>query len=101
VGYRVALAANAGEALLRVEEEGMVPDLLITDLVMPGMGGEVLVTRLRKERPDLRVLLMSGYTDSAIGQQGGVDPDTPFIRKPFTVEEMVLKVEQVLHGPGA
>ncbi len=97
--YRVSAAANGGEALLLVEEKGLLPDLLITDVVMPVMSGRVLVERLRRTRPDLRVLYMSGYTDDAIVHHGVLEPGTPFIQKPFNMQDLVTRIELVLRVP--
>ena len=97
-GYKVTLAANGGEALLLVEEKGLKPDLVITDVVMPGMSGSVLSERLRRKQPDLKVLFMSGYTDNAIVHHGVLDQGTPFIQKPFTLRDIAEKVRAVLRG---
>ena len=99
-GYRITLAANGGEALLEVEEKGLRPDLVVTDVVMPGMSGKVLVDRLRKTMPELKVLYMSGYTDNAIVHHGVLDPGTPFIQKPFNTRDFGAKVQDVLRGGG-
>jgi len=95
-GYKVTLAANGGEALLLVEEKGLKPDLVITDVVMPGMSGRELVDRLQRKQPDLMALYMSGYTDNAIIHHGALDPGTPFIQKPFTIHDIAEKVRAVL-----
>jgi two-component system, cell cycle sensor histidine kinase and response regulator CckA len=96
LGFQVFVAANGGEALLLMEEQGVKPDLLITDVVMPGMSGAVLVERLRRSQPDLKVLFMSGYTDNAIVHHGVLDPGTPFIQKPFSLKDIAEKIRQVL-----
>jgi PAS domain S-box-containing protein len=96
--YRVTVAANGGEALLAVEEKGLRPDLLITDIIMPGMNGKVLADRLRKVMPSLKVLFMSGYTDDHIVHHGVLDPDTPFIQKPFSIGALAGMVRKVLEG---
>jgi nitrogen-specific signal transduction histidine kinase/ActR/RegA family two-component response regulator len=96
LGYRVKVTANGGEAVIAVEEEGMRPDLLITDVVMPGMSGVVLAERLRKSQPDLRTLFMSGYTDNAIVHHGVLDAGTPFLQKPFSVADLASKIEELL-----
>ena len=93
---RATVAANGGEALLLVEEKGFRPDLLITDVVMPGMSGRVLVDRLRRIQPDLKVLYMSGYTDEAIVHHGNLDPGTPFLHKPFNLRDLTSKIESLL-----
>lgn len=94
--YQCFTAANGGEALLLVEEKGLRPDLVITDVVMPGMSGQVLVKRLKKIHPHLKVLYMSGYTDNAIVHHGILDPNTPFIQKPFNFHKLSAKLEELL-----
>ncbi len=96
LGYRVTPAANGGEALLLVEEKGLNPDLVITDVVMPQMSGRALADRLRRAQPDLKVLFMSGYTDNVIAHHGVLDPGTPFIQKPFSIGDMAAKVQALL-----
>jgi signal transduction histidine kinase len=96
LGYKVTAAANGGEALLMVEERGFNPDLIISDVVMPNMSGRELVDRLRMNRPDLKVLYMSGYTDRVIADHGILDPQTPFIQKPFTIRDVSRKVRELL-----
>ena len=98
MGYRVTTAANGSEALVLVEERGLKPNLVITDVVMPGMGGVELVEHLRKNQPALRVLFMSGYTDNAIVHQGILDPGTPFIQKPFHIKDLAVKIKEVMQG---
>jgi CheY-like chemotaxis protein len=98
LGYRVSAAAHGGEALLLVEEQGLKPDLVITDVVMPGMSGPALVERLRRTYRNLRVLYMSGYPDNAIVHDGVLDPSTPYIQKPFNTRDMAAKVIEVLRG---
>ena len=98
LGYRVITAANGDEALVLVEERGLKPDMVITDVVMPGMGGVALVEHLRKTLPDIKVLYMSGYTDNAIVHHGVLDPGTPFIQKPFHIKDLAAKVKRVLDG---
>jgi len=98
LGYNVSVAANGGEALLLVEEKGLKPDLVITDVVMPNMSGKELVNRFQKNQPDLKVLYMSGYTDNFIVHHGVLEPGTPFIQKPFTLSAIAEKVQAVLRG---
>ena len=95
--YEVHLAANAGEALLLVEENKMCPDLVLTDVVMPEISGKTLADRLRRVLPDLKVLYMSGYTDSVIAHNGLLDSGTPFIQKPFNIGDLSKKVQELLH----
>lgn len=96
LGYTVTVAANGDEALRLVEKMGVKPDLVITDVVMPKMSGKELIDRLRKTYPLLKALFMSGYTDNAIVHHGVLDPDTPFIQKPFNIQEIGKKVREVL-----
>ena len=96
MGYRVRTAASGGEALAAVRDEGLTPSLLVTDLIMPGMSGRVLADRLREIRPGIKVLFMSGYTDSAIVHHGVLDSGTPFIQKPFNASDLASKIREVL-----
>jgi signal transduction histidine kinase len=95
-GYRVLLASDGSEALrVSGEHEGPI-GLLITDLVMPGMGGREVASRLETARPGLRVLFMSGYTENAISHHGVLDAGVEFIQKPFLSDALLRKVREVL-----
>jgi len=96
LGYRVRTAANGGEALIAVEEEGIKPHLMITDVVMPGMGGRVLANRLLRIVPNLKILFTSGYTDNAIVHHGVLDPNTPFLQKPFSIADLAAKIREII-----
>jgi CheY-like chemotaxis protein len=98
LGYRPTLVANGGEAVLAVEEEGLRPDVMLTDVVMPGMGGAVLAERLRRSLPGLKVLFMSGYTDNAIVHHGILDEGVPFIAKPFTKDALGTALAGIVYG---
>ena len=97
-GYTVLEARNGADAL-RVYEahEGRI-DLVLTDVVMPEMGGHELVERLRARRPDLRVLFMSGYSERAFTSNGSIPPGTGYLEKPFTVETLMRRLREVLDG---
>jgi two-component system cell cycle sensor histidine kinase/response regulator CckA len=95
-GYTVLPAANGGEALLICEQHPGKIHLVLSDVVMPLMGGQALVERLAKVRPGIKALFMSGYTDNAIVHHGDLDPGTHFIGKPFTQAGIVQKVRDVL-----
>ena len=97
-GFTVLPAESGPAALLVSEQHPAEIHLVLTDVVMPGMSGRVLVDRLTKDRPDIRALFMSGYTDNAIVHQGVLDPGTHFISKPITRDELLRKVQEVLHG---
>jgi two-component system, cell cycle sensor histidine kinase and response regulator CckA len=94
-GYRVLEARNGADALRIYENSETGIDLVLTDLIMPEIGGNELVERLRARHPDLRVLFMSGYTDIAITGNGSV-PGTGFVQKPFTVETLMRGLREVL-----
>lgn len=85
-----------GEAILLVEEQGERPDLILSDVVMPGMSGKTLVERLRKSLPGIKALYMSGYTDNAIVHHGILSPDTPFLQKPFTIKQLAQALQKLL-----
>ncbi len=97
-GYRVLEAGSGAEAIRIFEGHPGPIDLLLTDVVMPRMGGAELVEYLAPLAPDTRILYMSGYTDEAIVHHGVLDPGTEFIPKPFTPEALTQKVRQVMQG---
>jgi len=95
-GYHVLVAADGLEALQLSEQYDHPIHLLLTDLVMPTMGGVELAERLRPERPEMRVLYTSGYADRPFLQKAMADPDIGFVPKPFTVESLTQKVRTTL-----
>jgi two-component system, cell cycle sensor histidine kinase and response regulator CckA len=92
-GHPVTTAANGDEALAAIAEE--VPDLVLTDVVMPGLSGPSLVARVQQEHPELPVVYMSGYTGGA-GEHRAMSPDVPFIAKPFSGEKLLATVAEAL-----
>jgi two-component system cell cycle sensor histidine kinase/response regulator CckA len=95
-GY-IALEATEGmEALQMVQEYSGVIHLILTDVIMPGMSGKELVSKIEKMRPDIKALYISGYTDEAIVRHGILDPDVAFLEKPFTINGFLSKVQEVL-----
>jgi two-component system, cell cycle sensor histidine kinase and response regulator CckA len=96
LGYTV-LSAGAPEEALRLagSHEGELP-LLITDVVMPGMSGRDLSTRLLELRPTIKTLFMSGYTADVIAHQGVLDEDVEFLQKPVPMAELGIKVRELL-----
>jgi len=98
-GYAVLEAGSASEALKLVDAEPRNIDVLLTDVVMPGMSGPDLAQRLLSERPGLRVLCMSGYADDAILNHGILAADFGFIQKPIAPEALLSKLREVLEKP--
>ncbi|HKQ20100.1 MAG TPA: PAS domain S-box protein [Candidatus Eisenbacteria bacterium] len=96
VGYTVIMAANPEEGLRHATERADEIDLLLTDVVMPGMSGRELVDRLTTNAPNLRVLFMSGYSDEAVASRGILDDGLAFLQKPFTRYSLAAKVRMVL-----
>ena len=100
-GYTV-IEASDGISGMRVAEEypGKI-EILITDVVMPGMSGRELAKRITAARPDIKVLYLSGYTEDAIIHEGALEPGTAFLQKPFTLQVLARKVREVLRGDSA
>jgi two-component system cell cycle sensor histidine kinase/response regulator CckA len=95
-GHKVFEAGDASEALeVSRKTEGAI-DLLLTDVIMPGMSGKKLADVLLTERPGIGVLYMSGYTDGEIATQGVLEQGTAILRKPFTRDELMRQVENAL-----
>jgi two-component system, cell cycle sensor histidine kinase and response regulator CckA len=95
-GYEVLAAANGPDALLVAQTHSGALDLLVTDVVMPQMGGREVADRLTRMRPGLRVLYMSGYTDDSIMRHGILEHEVAFLSKPFSAVALAEKVRGVL-----
>ncbi len=95
-GYQVLESGDGAEALRLIEERRCFIDLLLTDIVMPGIGGRQLVEQLPGFLAGMKILYMSGYPDEAIGRHGLLDPGTPFLQKPFTADGLLRKVREIL-----
>jgi len=96
MGYKVIEAGNGRQALSLVEQYTEPIDLLLTDVVMPQMGGRQLAETLTSQRPQLKVLFTSGYMDDAVVRHGLLTAEVEFLAKPFTHGDLAAKVREVL-----
>jgi signal transduction histidine kinase/CheY-like chemotaxis protein len=95
-GYTVIECTNGVAALVRCEDESLLIDIVVTDMVMPAMGGRELATRLLERRPDLPIVFMSGYTRDAMIHSAALRPSESFVEKPFTPGILTRKVREAL-----
>jgi two-component system, cell cycle sensor histidine kinase and response regulator CckA len=100
-GYHVLSASDGAEALLVAERAGGHVDLLVTDIVMPRLGGKELSSRLQELRPTLEVLYTSGYAETAIAHHGVLLEGVNFLQKPYTLSSLARRVREVLDRAGA
>jgi PAS domain S-box-containing protein len=98
-GYRMLSAAEGNEGLRIAGNHREPIDLLLTDMVMPRMGGRELANRLEAARPGLKVLFMSGYTEDAVSHRGVLKVGLSYLQKPFTSDALVRKVRETLDRP--
>jgi len=96
MGYTVRVAENPFDALKSCEEKDLPLDLLITDVVMPGMSGRELWKNAEAVRPGIRVLLMSGYPADVIVHRGIIEEGAHFLNKPFTRNELGRSVREAI-----
>lgn len=97
-GYKVLEAPDGFAALELGEKHAGTIDMLLTDLVMPGMSGQDLAKKFSSVRGNTRILLMSGYTDTVLSAQNAIEQGAAFLQKPFTASTLILKVREVLDG---
>ena len=95
-GYRVLQVSNGPDALALAGQHPETIHLLLTDVVLPFMNGRILADRLMADRPDLKVLFVSGYTEETIGHHGVLDSGLMYLPKPFRPEELAAKVREAL-----
>jgi len=95
-GYRVLEAENGPAGLIASSHYKEKIDLIITDVVMPGMSGRELAQHVLESRPEIKVLYLSGYTEEAIVNEGSLDSGKAFLQKPFTLQNLSRKVREVL-----
>lgn len=96
LGYVVLSAGMPKEAISIIQESSNDIPLVITDVVMPEMNGRELVDQLKRIKPEIKHLFMSGYTANIIAHQGVLDEGVNFIQKPFTLRNMAIKIREVL-----
>ncbi len=96
LGYRVLQAGHGADALLLAQEQSGAVDLLLTDVIMPGMNGRELFEELQGERPALKVLYMSGYAADVISTHGVLHSGTNFIQKPFALSMLAVRIREIL-----
>lgn len=95
-GYRVLACGSGPEALERLEHEAAAPDLVVSDIMMPGMDGPSLARKLKETLPGLSFLFVSGYADEAL-EQSGLDPDCyRFLAKPYTLDQLARQIDELL-----
>jgi len=95
-GYRIIEAANGMEAIRRAKEFDGAIQLMVTDVVMPHMGGAKLASKLAQLRPDMRIIFVSGYAESTVLRHGAIDVTTRFLQKPFSLKSLARKIRSVL-----
>ncbi|MBB4635082.1 PAS domain S-box protein [Longimicrobium terrae] len=100
-GYAVASVCSAEDAVGLLEEEGDTIDVVLTDVVMPGMGGGALVRHVAEHHAHIPVVCISGYTDDVIAPQGVLVPELRLLRKPFSQAQLVRALTAVLHRSGS
>jgi two-component system, cell cycle sensor histidine kinase and response regulator CckA len=96
LGYRILVAPDAAAALTLIASHGGALDLLITDVVLPGMSGRELASEVAERFPAVKVLFISGYTDDAIVRHGVLEAGVHYLEKPFTPDSLASKVRHVL-----
>ena len=99
-GYSVLVASNPEAAIPLASKHPQPIDLLVSDVVMPRMSGREMAARLKRVRPELRVLYISGYTDDALGHHGVLGTGVHLLNKPFGGDTLLVKVRSVLDEKG-
>jgi len=97
-GYVVIEASDAETAIAFVASDAGAIDLLVTDIVLPGLSGPRLFEHLTRARPGLRALFMSGYSDDLIEQRATVERNLAYLQKPFSAAALTQRVREILDG---
>lgn len=100
-GLSILEAVNGQEALEICEGYDGPLDMVLTDVVMPQMSGPSLLEKMTQLRPRARALFMSGYANNVLDSYGGIEGIVPFLQKPFSPDELVHKVREVLDSPAS
>jgi two-component system cell cycle sensor histidine kinase/response regulator CckA len=96
-GFTVIEAENAEEALETLADSSLDVDVFVTDVIMPGMDGPTWVREALKDRPDVKVVFVSGYAEDAVEQTEAKVPNSVFLAKPFTLSDLTSTVQRQLH----
>ncbi len=97
-GYQLLIASNGSEALDLCQKQANSIDLLLTDVVMPGISGHDLATQLQAKYPQMKILYMTGYTDAVIVKHGVLDGTVEILQKPFTIGHLINRIYKLLTG---
>ncbi len=97
LGYKVSICSSGVEALQLINE-GLQPNVVITDVIMPTLNGKDLADRIRLQNPRQKMIFMSGFTDDVLAEHGVMNQGIPFIQKPFTARGIAIKIKQVLEN---
>jgi two-component system, cell cycle sensor histidine kinase and response regulator CckA len=100
-GYDVLAAEGGEEALQLARRHRGAINLLLTDIMMPGLNGVEVASAVTRVRPGIHVFFMSGYADQDLVRQGLLEPGTHFLQKPFTPQELAARIREILDGPDA
>jgi CheY-like chemotaxis protein len=97
LGYRAVEAAD-GPAGLKLLQSGMRIDLLVTDIGLPGLNGRQVADAARQQRPELKVLFMTGYAENATIANGFLEPGMQMITKPFAIDALTTRIRGMIEG---
>ncbi|MDR3764956.1 MAG: response regulator [Acidobacteriota bacterium] len=100
-GYRVLAFGHPDEGIAACGETGQHIDLLLTDVVLPGMNGLEMASRIKTIQPDVRVVFMSGYTEHILDQDGALDGPVEYLQKPFSLDTLRQRMKSLLESPAA